>query len=115
MYLPLSSTLIFFWGVGGAFEVSDLLFFKVLLSCLSSLPHPIISQVSTAGSSSLLGSAPSLPLGFGMLGGLVPVSLPFQFPPLLNLPPLGTAGSSTAASGSVASSNATFSTLTQSE
>ncbi|XP_062294978.1 ubinuclein-2b isoform X2 [Scomber scombrus] len=82
-----------------------------------SVPSPSVSsqlpQVSTAGSSSLLSSAPSLPLGFGMLGGLVPVSLPFQFPPLLNLPPLGTAGSSTAASGSVASSNATFSTLTQ--
>uniref|UniRef100_A0A4W6EYL0 Ubinuclein 2b n=1 Tax=Lates calcarifer TaxID=8187 RepID=A0A4W6EYL0_LATCA len=69
------------------------------------------TQVSTAGSSSLLGSASSLPLGFGMLGGLVPVS--FQFPPLLNLPPLGTTGSSTAASGSAASSNASFSTLTQ--
>ena len=75
----------------------------------------VSSQVSTAGSGSLLGSASSLPLGFGMLGGLVPVSLPFQFPPLLNLPPLGTAGSSTAASGAAASSNASFSTLTQSE
>ncbi|XP_071387338.1 ubinuclein-2b isoform X1 [Centroberyx affinis] len=72
-----------------------------------------LPQVSTAGSSGLLGSAPSLPLGFGMLGGLVPVSLPFQFPPLLNLPPLGTAGSSTGASGSAASSTASFSTLTQ--
>lgn len=84
---------------------------------IASVPSPSVSsqlpQVSTAGSSSLLGSAPSLPLGFGMLGGLVPVSLPFQFPPLLNLPPLGTAGSSTAASGSAASSNASFSTLTQ--
>ncbi|XP_068593112.1 ubinuclein-2-like isoform X2 [Cebidichthys violaceus] len=69
--------------------------------------------VSTAGGSSLLGSASSIPLGFGMLGGLVPVSLPFQFPQLLNLPPLGTAGSSTAAGGSAASSNASFSTLTQ--
>uniref|UniRef100_A0A673BMM7 Ubinuclein 2b n=1 Tax=Sphaeramia orbicularis TaxID=375764 RepID=A0A673BMM7_9TELE len=36
-----------------------------------------------------------------------------HFPPLLNLPPLGTAGSSTAASSSAASSNAPFSTLTQ--
>ncbi|KAK7175445.1 hypothetical protein R3I93_002376 [Phoxinus phoxinus] len=44
-----------------------------------------LSQVSSA--SALLSSAgPSLPLGFGMLGGLVPVSLPFQFPNLLNLP-----------------------------
>ncbi|XP_018554077.1 LOW QUALITY PROTEIN: ubinuclein-2b [Lates calcarifer] len=82
---------------------------------VASVSSPSVSsqlpQVSTAGSSSLLGSASSLPLGFGMLGGLVPVS--FQFPPLLNLPPLGTTGSSTAASGSAASSNASFSTLTQ--
>uniref|UniRef100_A0A8C7G338 Ubinuclein 2b n=2 Tax=Oncorhynchus kisutch TaxID=8019 RepID=A0A8C7G338_ONCKI len=73
-----------------------------------------LPQVSSA-SSSLLGSAPSLPLGFGMLGGLVPVSLPFQFPSLLNLPPLGgTAGSSTGASGSSTSNSSAFS-LTQSE
>uniref|UniRef100_A0A673WDK0 Ubinuclein 2b n=1 Tax=Salmo trutta TaxID=8032 RepID=A0A673WDK0_SALTR len=73
-----------------------------------------LPQVSSA-SSSLLGSAPSLPLGFGMLGGLVPVSLPFPFPSLLNLPPLGgTAGSSTGASGSSASNSSAFS-LTQSE
>uniref|UniRef100_A0A4W5PTQ2 Ubinuclein 2b n=1 Tax=Hucho hucho TaxID=62062 RepID=A0A4W5PTQ2_9TELE len=73
-----------------------------------------LPQVCSA-SSSLLGSAPSLPLGFGMLGGLVPVSLPFQFPSLLNLPPLGgTAGSSTVASGSSASNSSAFS-LTQSE
>ncbi|XP_057673317.1 ubinuclein-2b isoform X2 [Corythoichthys intestinalis] len=81
---------------------------------LSSVPlSPASSQlpqVSSAGSSGLLASGPSLPLGFGMLGGLVPVSLPFQFPPLLNLPPLGT---STAPSSSAASSNASFSTLTQ--
>uniref|UniRef100_A0A673Z4Z4 Ubinuclein 2b n=1 Tax=Salmo trutta TaxID=8032 RepID=A0A673Z4Z4_SALTR len=73
-----------------------------------------LPQVSSA-SSSLLGSVPSLPLGFGMLGGLVPVSLPFQFPSLLNLPPLGgTAGSSTGASGSSASNSSAFS-LTQSD
>uniref|UniRef100_A0A3B5ANC8 Ubinuclein-2-like n=1 Tax=Stegastes partitus TaxID=144197 RepID=A0A3B5ANC8_9TELE len=71
------------------------------------------SPVSTAGSGGLLSSASSLPLGFGMLGGLVPVSLPFQYPTLLNLPSLGTGGSSTAASSSAASSNAPFSTLTQ--
>ncbi|KAM9843699.1 ubinuclein-2b isoform 2-T2 [Aulostomus maculatus] len=81
---------------------------KPVASLASQLP-----QVSTAGGSSLLGSAQSLPLGFGMLGGLVPVSLPFQFPSLLNLPPLGTASSNPAASGSAASSNAPFSTLTQ--
>ncbi|XP_059204898.1 ubinuclein-2b isoform X2 [Centropristis striata] len=86
---------------------------KPVASVLSSSVSSQLPQVSTAGSSSLLGSASSLPLGFGMLGGLVPVSLPFQFPSLLNLPPLGTAGSSTAASGAAASSNASFSTLTQ--
>ncbi|XP_037545368.1 ubinuclein-2b [Nematolebias whitei] len=72
-----------------------------------------VPQVSTTGSSSLLSSASSLPLGFGMLGGLVPVSLPFQFPSMLNLPQLGTGGSSPATSSSAASSNAAFSTLTQ--
>ncbi|XP_023287409.1 ubinuclein-2-like isoform X1 [Seriola lalandi dorsalis] len=86
---------------------------KSVVSVSSSSVSSQLPQVSTAGGGSLLGSASSLPLGFGMLGGLVPVSLPFQFPPLLNLPPLGTAGSSTAASGAAASSNATFSTLTQ--
>ncbi|XP_029102507.1 ubinuclein-2a isoform X2 [Scleropages formosus] len=57
-----------------------------------------LSQVSSA-SSSLLGTPtppapPSLPLGFGMLGGLVPVSLPFQFPSLLNFSTPGAAGTS---------------------
>ncbi|XP_038549833.1 ubinuclein-2b isoform X2 [Micropterus salmoides] len=85
---------------------------KPVASVPSSSVSSQLPQVSTAGSGSLLGSASTLPLGFGMLGGLVPVSLPFQFPSLLNLPPLGTAGSSTAA-GSAASSNASFSTLTQ--
>lgn len=51
-----------------------------------------LSQVSAG--SALLGSPPSLPLGFGMLGGLVPVSLPFQFPSLLNFTPPGTPGAS---------------------
>ncbi|KAL6103476.1 ubn2 [Pungitius sinensis] len=74
---------------------------------------PQVSSSSSVAGGGLLGSASSLPLGFGMLGGLVPVSLPFQFPQLLNMPPLGTAGSSTTAGGSAASSNASFSTLTQ--
>lgn len=86
---------------------------KPVASVPSSSVSSQLPQVSTAGSSSLLSSPSSLPLGFGMLGGLVPVSLPFQFPPLLNLPPLGTAGSSAAANVSAASSNASFSTLTQ--
>ncbi|XP_049576339.1 ubinuclein-2a isoform X1 [Syngnathus scovelli] len=50
-----------------------------------------LSQVSAAGGP-LLGSPSTLPLGFGMLGGLVPVSLPFQFPPLLNFSPPGAPG-----------------------
>ncbi|XP_061702312.1 ubinuclein-2-like isoform X2 [Syngnathoides biaculeatus] len=80
-----------------------------LSSASSQLP-----QASPAGGSGLLGSTSSLPLGFGMLGGLVPVSFPLQFPPpLLNLPPLGTAGSNTPPSSSAPSSNASFSTLTQ--
>ncbi|XP_059427626.1 ubinuclein-2-like isoform X2 [Carassius carassius] len=59
-----------------------------------SLPSPPVSShlshVSSASGSNLLGSVPpSLPLGFGMLGGLVPVSLPFQFPSLLNFNPAG--------------------------
>ncbi|XP_041867667.1 ubinuclein-2b isoform X2 [Melanotaenia boesemani] len=79
-----------------------------LSSVSSQLP-----QVSTTGSSGLLSSASSLSLGFGMLGGLVPVSLPFQLPPMLSLPQLGTGGSGTTASSSAASSNLPFSTLTQ--
>ncbi|XP_055080461.1 ubinuclein-2a isoform X2 [Periophthalmus magnuspinnatus] len=61
-----------------------------------------LPQASNSGSS-LLGSSSNLPLGFGMLGGLVPVSLPFQFPPLLNFSPSapGAAGmSSTPSSNS---------------
>ncbi|KAM3835879.1 LOW QUALITY PROTEIN: ubinuclein-2b [Diretmus argenteus] len=84
---------------------------------ITSVSSPAVSsqlpQVSSAGAAGILGSPSSLPLGFGMLGGLVPVSLPFQFPSLLNLPTLGTSASSTGASGSAATSNATFSTLTQ--
>uniref|UniRef100_A0A3Q3FSU1 Ubinuclein 2b n=1 Tax=Kryptolebias marmoratus TaxID=37003 RepID=A0A3Q3FSU1_KRYMA len=72
-----------------------------------------VPQVSSILSSAGWISASSLPLGFGMLGGLVPVSLPFQFPSMLSLPQLGTGGSSPATSSSAASSNAAFSTLTQ--
>lgn len=72
------------------------------------------TQVSVASGSSLLGPATSLPLTYGMLGGMVPVSLPFQFPPLLNMP-LGGGGSGSAASSSAATSNTTFSGLAQSE
>ncbi|KAJ7992724.1 hypothetical protein DPEC_G00281640 [Dallia pectoralis] len=78
---------------------------KPLPSVSTSSVSNKLPQVSSA-SSNLLASAQTLPLGFGMLGGLVPVSLPFQFPSLLNLPPLmGTAGSNTVTSGSSTSSN----------
>ncbi|KAI3353039.1 hypothetical protein L3Q82_019612 [Scortum barcoo] len=64
-----------------------------------------LSQVSTAGTP-LLGSPSTLPLGFGMLGGLVPVSLPFQFPSLLNFSPPGAPGA--AGMGSAPSSNSGY-------
>ncbi|KAM3597893.1 uncharacterized protein V6R79_010800 [Siganus canaliculatus] len=89
---------------------------KPVASVTSSAVSSQLPKVSTAGGGSgggLLGSPSSLPLGFGMLGGLVPVSLPFQFPSLLNLNPLGAASSGAASSGSAASGNASFSTLTQ--
>ncbi|KAM9746434.1 LOW QUALITY PROTEIN: ubinuclein-2b [Menidia menidia] len=70
-------------------------------------------QVSTTGSGGLISSGSTLPLGFGMLGGLVPVSLPFQFPSMLSLPQLGGGGAGASASGAAASSSASFSTLTQ--
>ncbi|XP_071388821.1 ubinuclein-2a [Centroberyx affinis] len=66
-----------------------------------------LSQVSTAAGTALLGSPSALPLGFGMLGGLVPVSLPFQFPPLLNFSPPGAPGA--AGMGSAPSSNSGYS------
>lgn len=67
-------------------------------------PH-LSLQVSSAGSS-LLGTPPALPLGFGMLGSLVPVSLPFQFPPLLNFSPPGASGA--AGLGSASNSNSGY-------
>ncbi|XP_051904725.1 ubinuclein-2b isoform X2 [Hippocampus zosterae] len=83
---------------------------KAVTSVPLSSATPQLPQVSSAGSSGLLGSASSLPLGFGMLGSLVPVSLPFQFPPLLNL---SAGGSSAPPASAAASSNASFSSLTQ--
>ncbi|XP_053274640.1 ubinuclein-2a isoform X1 [Pleuronectes platessa] len=64
-----------------------------------------LSQVTTAGTS-LLCSPSTLPMGFGMLGGLVPVSLPFQFPPLLNFSPPGAPGA--AGMGGAPSSNSGY-------
>ncbi|XP_062243802.1 ubinuclein-2-like isoform X2 [Platichthys flesus] len=64
-----------------------------------------LSQVTTAGPS-LLCSPSTLPMGFGMLGGLVPVSLPFQFPPLLNFSPPGAPGA--AGMGGAPSSNSGY-------
>lgn len=74
------------------------------LSTSSTTSH--LSQVSTAGTP-LLGNPSTLPLGFGMLGGLVPVSLPFQFPPLLNFSPSGAPGAT--GMGSAPSSNSGYS------
>uniref|UniRef100_A0A8C6LK30 Ubinuclein 2a n=1 Tax=Nothobranchius furzeri TaxID=105023 RepID=A0A8C6LK30_NOTFU len=62
-----------------------------------------LSQVSASGSP-LLSNHSALPLGFGMLGGLVPVSLPFRFPSLLNFSAPGAAGM-----GSAPSSNSGYS------
>ncbi|XP_015234872.1 PREDICTED: ubinuclein-2-like isoform X3 [Cyprinodon variegatus] len=95
-------------AVGGAPQGAKPVVSVPLSSVSSQLP-----QVSTTGNAGLLGSASSLPLGFGMLGGLVPVSLPFQFSPMLNLSQLGSGPSNTATSSSAASSSAAFSTLTQ--
>ncbi|XP_047670154.1 ubinuclein-2a isoform X2 [Tachysurus fulvidraco] len=53
-------------------------------NCASSLGLPSLSD------SALLNQVSSVPLGLGMFGGLVPVSLPFQFP-LLNFAPAGAA------------------------
>uniref|UniRef100_A0A673IN77 Ubinuclein-2-like n=1 Tax=Sinocyclocheilus rhinocerous TaxID=307959 RepID=A0A673IN77_9TELE len=75
---------------------------KTITSVSTATASPL-SQVSS--SSALLGSAgPSLPLGFGMLGGMVPVSLPFQFPNLLNLPSSVVSTASTGASTNPSSS-----------
>ncbi|XP_060725071.1 ubinuclein-2a isoform X1 [Tachysurus vachellii] len=53
-------------------------------NCASSMGLPSLSD------SALLNQVSSVPLGLGMFGGLVPVSLPFQFP-LLNFAPAGAA------------------------
>uniref|UniRef100_A0A671R9Q9 Ubinuclein-2-like n=1 Tax=Sinocyclocheilus anshuiensis TaxID=1608454 RepID=A0A671R9Q9_9TELE len=84
-----------------------------------SLPSPPVSshlsQVSSASGSNLLGSVPpSLPLGFGMLGGLVPVSLPFQFPSLLNFNPPGPGVPGCSNMGASPTTNSGY-TLAQSE
>uniref|UniRef100_A0AAY4A9T8 Uncharacterized protein n=1 Tax=Denticeps clupeoides TaxID=299321 RepID=A0AAY4A9T8_9TELE len=80
--------------VGGNTKATAIRCAATTLPSSTSSSH--LSQVSSAAGSSLLGSVPpSLPLGFGMLGGLVPVSLPFQLPPLLNFTPPGAPGCST--------------------
>uniref|UniRef100_A0A8C4ZJ18 Ubinuclein 2a n=1 Tax=Gadus morhua TaxID=8049 RepID=A0A8C4ZJ18_GADMO len=69
---------------------------QVTLSVPPTLPHSPFPQVSSVAGGGLVGSPPTLPLGYGMLGGLVPVSLPFQFPSLLNFsaPPAASSGRS---------------------
>ncbi|XP_034157557.1 ubinuclein-2b isoform X2 [Pangasianodon hypophthalmus] len=68
------------------------------LVTVSSATAPQLAQVPSSSASLLGPGAPNLPLNFGMLGGITPVSLPFAFPGLLNLPTVtGTsAGANTA-------------------
>ncbi|KAJ8001904.1 hypothetical protein DPEC_G00174260 [Dallia pectoralis] len=85
-------------AVGGA---------KAASSRASMATPPVTSHLTQVSSGNpLLGG----PLGFGMLGGLVPVSLPFQFPSLLNFSPPGPSG----ASGLVTGANSGY-TLAQSD
>ncbi|CAL9700451.1 unnamed protein product [Knipowitschia caucasica] len=78
------------WSPSGSLQTS---------STTSHLP-----QASTAGSS-LMGTSSTLPMGFGMLGGLVPVSLPFQYPSLLNF---SSSSAGSAGMGSSPSSNSGY-------
>ncbi|XP_057184036.1 ubinuclein-2b isoform X1 [Triplophysa rosa] len=81
---------------------------KTITSVSAATAAAQLSQVSP--SSALLGSAASsLPMGFGMLGGLVPVSLPFQFPNLLNLPSSVVSTAASSASTNPSSSGFTLS------
>ncbi|KAJ8404141.1 hypothetical protein AAFF_G00339140 [Aldrovandia affinis] len=92
--------------VGGASQGTKPIMSRAPVAVATSLPVTSqLSQLSSAGSGLLGTPPPSLPLGFGMLGGLVPVSLPFQFPPLLNFtPPTGPTGGP-GGDGAVATSN----------
>ncbi|XP_023691944.2 uncharacterized protein [Paramormyrops kingsleyae] len=66
-----------------------------------------LSQGSSAGGVLLGPGPPPLSLGLGLLGGLVPVSLPFQFPPSLLSP--ATAGNPTGGNGTVLGAGSGFS------
>ncbi|KAF5906017.1 ubinuclein-2-like isoform X1, partial [Clarias magur] len=68
------------------------------MATVSSAAAPQLAQVPSSSASLLGPGASNLPLNFGMLGGITPVSLPFAFPGLLNLPTVtGTsAGTNTA-------------------
>ncbi|KAI5613794.1 ubinuclein 2a isoform X1 [Silurus asotus] len=66
-------------AVGGAIQSN-----KSSANCASAIGLPSLSD------SALLNQVSPVPLGLGMFGGLVPVSLPFQFP-LLNFAPPGAA------------------------
>ncbi|KAG7325949.1 hypothetical protein KOW79_010874 [Hemibagrus wyckioides] len=68
------------------------------VATVSSATAPQLAQVPSSSASLLGPITPNLPLNFGMLGGITPVSLPFAFPGLLNLPTVtGTsAGTNTA-------------------
>ncbi|KAI1884012.1 hypothetical protein AGOR_G00222000 [Albula goreensis] len=94
--------------VGGASQGNKPAVSRAPASATPSLPVTSqITQISPAGGSLLGTSPPSLPMGFGMLGGLVPVTLPFQFPPLLNFTPPSapSAGVSGGSDGAMATGN----------
>ncbi|CAM4620834.1 unnamed protein product [Leuciscus chuanchicus] len=100
--------------VGGTSQSAKSSTSRAAAMTLSSSPvSSHLSQMSSSSGSNLLGSVPpSLPLGFGMLGGLVPVSLPFQFPSLLNFNPTGPGGSGCSNMGSSPATNSGY-TLAQ--
>ncbi|KAK3508120.1 hypothetical protein QTP70_014682, partial [Hemibagrus guttatus] len=68
------------------------------MATVSTATSTQLAQVPSSSASLLSPATPNLPLNFGMLGGITPVSLPFAFPSLLNLPTVtGTsAGTNTA-------------------
>ncbi|KAG9277368.1 ubinuclein-2-like isoform X1 [Astyanax mexicanus] len=90
--------------VGGASQSAKSSANRTSALGLTASPDPaLLSQVSSAAGANLLSSVgATLPLSFGMLGGLVPISLPFQFPPLLNFTPptLASAGGTSPAPNS---------------
>ncbi|KAL4657951.1 ubinuclein-2-like [Arapaima gigas] len=98
-------------AVGGASQASN---------PVAAVPVPSVTSQRPQGSSATVGllgtSPPSLPLNFGMLGGLVPISLPFQYSPLLNFTSPGAvvaAMGGNSVGGNAAASSSSGYTLTQ--